>query len=118
MTEQSRARSVTCSPVTAGGAQRCGNERSKTVSADAVVLGLGYVGLPLAQEAVRSGLSVVGFDVSPQVVDGLNAGESHVDDLSDGDVAQMLAGGFTASTEESVISAAEVAVICEIGRAS
>ena len=57
---------------------------------DLVVIGLGYVGLPLAQEATRAGLTVTGLDVSDAVVDGLNAGHSHVDDLSDADIAEML----------------------------
>ena len=82
------------------------------MSTEAVVLGLGYVGLPLAQEAVRSGVSVAGFDVSSGVVNGLNAGESHVDDLTDADVAEMVTAGFRASTDEAVIGAADVAVIC------
>jgi nucleotide sugar dehydrogenase len=79
---------------------------------DLVVIGLGYVGLPLAQEACRSGLSVVGLDVVPRVVDGLNAGRSHVDDLTDDDIAAMLATGFTATSEAAVISEADAVVIC------
>ncbi|SVD83811.1 uncharacterized protein METZ01_LOCUS436665, partial [marine metagenome] len=47
------------------------------------VIGLGYVGLPLSQEACRSGFQVTGLDVSTTVLDGLAAGRSHVDDLSD-----------------------------------
>lgn len=82
------------------------------MTADVVVLGLGYVGLPLAQEAARSGLTVVGFDVNAAVVDGLNAGRSHVDDLSDGDIAQMLANGFKATTDETAIADAATAVVC------
>ena len=82
------------------------------MSTDAVVLGLGYVGLPLAQEAVRSGVSVAGFDVSTAVVEGLNAGQTHIDDLSDADVGQMVQAGFRASTDEAVIGEAGVAVIC------
>ena len=82
------------------------------MTVDLVVLGLGYVGLPLAQEATRAGLSVVGFDLDEQVVAGLNAGLSHVDDLSDADVAAMLAAGFIASTDDAVISRATTAVIC------
>ena len=54
---------------------------------DLVVVGLGYVGLPLAFEASKAGLSVAGYDVSPRVLDGLNGGRSHVDDLSDADIA-------------------------------
>ena len=65
---------------------------------DVVIIGLGYVGLPLAQEAVRAGLRVTGLDIRQATVDGLNAGRSHVDDLSDADIAAMLAGGFRAVT--------------------
>ncbi len=77
-----------------------------------VVLGLGYVGLPLAQAAARAGWRVDGFDVSSRVVQSLNAGASHVDDLSDADVAEMLELGFRASTDPGVVADADVAVIC------
>jgi UDP-N-acetyl-D-glucosamine dehydrogenase len=85
--------------------------KDQTVT-DLVVLGLGYVGLPLAREAIHSGASVLGFDVRASVVDGLNAGRSHVDDLSDGDIADMIAAGFRATTVESEIASATTAVIC------
>ena len=81
-------------------------------STDLVVLGLGYVGLPLAQEATRAGLTVVGFDISEAAVAGLNAGRSHVDDLSDDDIAEMLAAGFRATTDATVLDDAAAAVIC------
>lgn len=77
-----------------------------------VVLGLGYVGLPLAQAAARAGWRVDGFDVSSRVVQSLNAGASHVDDLSDADVAEMLQLGFRATTDPGVVADADVAVIC------
>lgn len=79
---------------------------------DLVVIGLGYVGLPLAQEATRAGLSVTGLDVSAGVVEGLNAGRSHVDDLSDADIAEMLERGFAATTDAAVIADARTVVIC------
>ena len=62
--------------------------------AQLVVVGLGYVGLPLAREAGLAGLAVAGFDASARVVDALNAGRSHVDDLTDADVEGMLDQGF------------------------
>lgn len=77
-----------------------------------VIVGLGYVGLPLAREAVRSGLRVAGFDVNARVVKDLNEGVSHVDDLSDADVKAMLEEGFFASREEAVIKDAKTVVIC------
>ena len=76
------------------------------------IIGLGYVGLPLAQEACRSGLAVAGLDVSNAVVDGLNGGVSHVDDLDDGDVAEMLRTGFTATTDTSCLATVDAVVIC------
>jgi nucleotide sugar dehydrogenase len=82
------------------------------VTYDAVILGLGYVGLPLAQQAIRAGMSVLGFDVNAAVVDALGAGRSHVDDLSDADVAEMVAGGFRTTVDETLIATADVAVIC------
>ena len=77
-----------------------------------VIVGLGYVGLPLAQGATRAGLRVTGLDLSAAVVATLNAARSHVDDLSDDDIAQMRAAGFTASTDPAVLSEADVVVVC------
>jgi UDP-N-acetyl-D-glucosamine dehydrogenase len=79
---------------------------------DALVIGLGYVGLPLAAEATRSGLRVVGYDISPAVVSGLNSGESHIADVSSGEIAAMLARGFCATTDEITIGAPDTIVIC------
>lgn len=45
------------------------------------VIGLGYVGLPLAVEVARSGFRVIGFDISEPVTAGINAGKSHVEDV-------------------------------------
>ena len=72
------------------------------------VVGQGYVGLPLAQEAARSGWKVYGLDVSETVVAKLNAGESHVDDLTDQDVAEMIDSGYQATTDSSVVGLSDV----------
>ena len=79
---------------------------------DLVVVGLGYVGLPVVAEAARAGLSVKGLDLSTRVVDGLNAGRSHVDDLSDDEIAEALAAGFEATTDFAVVADAGAVVIC------
>ncbi len=79
---------------------------------DLVVIGLGYVGMPLAREAARAGLSVIGYDLSQAVVDGLNSGRSHVDDVSDDDISAMLARGFRAVSDEAGLPAPDTAVIC------
>jgi UDP-N-acetyl-D-glucosamine dehydrogenase len=86
------------------------------VSLDLVVIGLGYVGLPLAQEACRSGLRVAGLDLDRRVVTTLTEGRSHIDDLSDADVAAMNDAGFRATTDPAVIAELDqqvgAAVIC------
>lgn len=81
-------------------------------SVDAVIVGMGYVGLPLAREASAAGLSVIGFDVNLEVVDGLNHGRSHVDDLGDADVVDMLGRGFFATTDARELRRARAIVVC------
>ncbi|NDL57432.1 nucleotide sugar dehydrogenase [Phytoactinopolyspora mesophila] len=82
------------------------------MAAELAVIGLGYVGLPLAQEASRAGLKVLGLDVAPDIVAGLNQGRSHVDDLNDEDVAEMVAAGFEATTDPAGLATASTIVIC------
>ena len=66
------------------------------------VVGLGYVGLPLAIEFAKAGFTVIGYDVSQRVVDMLNRGESHIQDVASKDVAAAVkAKKFVATTEES-----------------
>ena len=79
---------------------------------DVVVIGLGYVGLPLAREAVRSGLHVAGLDTSHAVVESLRCGRSHVDDLGDADVHEMMRGGFHPTTDPHVLGEASAIVVC------
>jgi len=81
-------------------------------SVDAVIIGMGYVGLPVAREASANGLSVIGLDVNPEVVDGLNHGRSHIDDLSDSDVEEMLGQGFFATIDVRQLRRARTIVIC------
>jgi UDP-N-acetyl-D-glucosamine dehydrogenase len=77
-----------------------------------VIVGLGYVGLPLASAASACGYAVTGLDRSSAVVDSLMNGASHIDDLSDADVAAMLDRGFTPTTDPASIAQADVIVIC------
>jgi UDP-N-acetyl-D-glucosamine dehydrogenase len=72
------------------------------------VVGLGYVGLPLAVEFAKAGLKVVGYDVSERVVGLLNRGESHIQDVAGSEVAALVkAGLFEATTDESRLAAAD-----------
>ena len=76
------------------------------------VMGLGYVGLPLALEACRSGMTVVGVDIDRTVVDGLLSGLSHVDDVDSGGVGEMLAVGFEATSGLAYCENTDVFAIC------
>ncbi len=77
-----------------------------------VVVGQGYVGLPMALRAAEIGMSVVGLDTNARTVEALNVGRSHIDDVSDGEVAAALASGYRASTDPGCIAEADVVVVC------
>ena len=91
-------------------------DRSATVG----VIGLGYVGLPLAVEFARAGFTVVGFDVSQRVCDLLNAGTSHIQDVPSAEVADFVKSGhFRATTTASDLATADalsIAVPTPLGK--
>jgi UDP-N-acetyl-D-glucosamine dehydrogenase len=92
------------------------NARTSTVG----VIGLGYVGLPLAVEFARAGFTVIGFDVSQRVCDTLNSGVSHIQDVPSAEVAAFVKSGhFRATTEASDLADADalsIAVPTPLGK--
>jgi UDP-N-acetyl-D-glucosamine dehydrogenase len=77
------------------------------------IVGLGYVGLPLALELANAGYRVLGFDVIERVVEGLNEGRSHVKDISDAQLQEALAAGrFEATTDMSRLGEPDAVSIC------
>ena len=77
-------------------------------SAVVAVVGLGYVGLPLALEFARAGFKVIGYDVSQRVVEALAGGRSHIQDVSDDALAEMVSSGrFEPTTDESRLGEAD-----------
>ena len=73
------------------------------------VVGLGYVGLPLAIELVRAGYRVLGVDVNPRVVDSLNAGRSHIQDVPAATVTEAVkAKKFSATADLSRLKEPDV----------
>ncbi|MBC7789163.1 MAG: nucleotide sugar dehydrogenase [Anaerolineae bacterium] len=77
------------------------------------VVGLGYVGLPLAVEMGREGIRVIGFEKSSRVVDLVNAGESHIKDVAATHVAKLReAGLLEATTDMTRLSECDVVSIC------
>jgi UDP-N-acetyl-D-glucosamine dehydrogenase len=77
------------------------------------VVGLGYVGLPLAVELAKAGFRVLGHDVNPAVVDGINAGRSHIKDVSDADLqAVVKAGRLSATADPARLAEPDAISIC------
>jgi UDP-N-acetyl-D-glucosamine dehydrogenase len=77
------------------------------------IVGLGYVGLPLALELANAGFRVLGFDVQQKVVDGLNAGHSHVKDVTDAQLqAVVKTGRFSATSDMRRLAEPDAVSIC------
>jgi UDP-N-acetyl-D-glucosamine dehydrogenase len=77
------------------------------------VVGLGYVGLPLAVEKAQAGFRTVGFDVQPQKVAAVNAGQNYIGDVIDDDLAHLVASGMLQATVDfSFIAGADFIAIC------
>ena len=77
-------------------------------------MGQGYVGLPLAQGLANTKAQelILGFDVFERVVNNLNAGKSHIDDISDAELSTMIEQGYRATNNPADIALANTAVIC------
>ncbi len=76
------------------------------------ILGLGYVGIPLALSVARAGLKVVGFDVLEDRVKQLNGGKSPIKHISDNDIAGLIASGFKGTTDFARTSECDALIIC------
>lgn len=77
------------------------------------VIGLGYVGLPLAVEFARAGFDVIGMDVQARKVDQLNAGRSYVKDVADSTIAPLIESGkLRGTTDFSIIAELDTVDIC------
>ena len=87
-------------------------QRIESRQAICAVVGLGYVGLPLAMELCGAGFHVIGYDVQQRVVDLLMRGESHIQDVPAAQVAKHVqAGLFEATTVEARLAEADTVSI-------
>ncbi|MFC1640330.1 nucleotide sugar dehydrogenase [Gemmatimonadota bacterium] len=85
------------------------NDRSALMG----VIGLGYVGLPLAVEFAAAGYKVLGFDVSERAVAGINKGQSHIQDVSSERLGEFVASGhIQATTSMDRLSEVDLVAIC------
>ncbi len=77
------------------------------------VVGLGYVGLPLAVEKAKAGFKTIGFDVQSTKVDMVNSGKNYIGDVVDSDLAELVkAGKLTATTDFSFVKDVDFIAIC------
>lgn len=82
-------------------------------TARVAVLGLGYVGLPLATVFAEAGFNVIGIDLDPRKVDSICRGESHIQDVSDAQIETLVASGkLQATTDFSALKHADAVSIC------
>ncbi|MEU9998270.1 nucleotide sugar dehydrogenase [Streptomyces sp. NPDC050848] len=81
--------------------------------ADLAVIGLGHIGLPLAQAAIAAGIDTIGYDTDPRPVAELAAGRPPVDgSLTASEIRRMLSGGFRPTTNPAELGRVRTAVIC------
>lgn len=77
------------------------------------VIGLGYVGLPLALTAVENGWNVVGFDKNAQLIETLSSGQSHIDDVSNSRLAEGISQGrFLPVDNTEALFDVDICIIC------
>lgn len=91
------------------------NLLSKIEQRDIVVgvVGLGYVGLPLAVEKAKAGFKTIGFDVQDQKVEMVNAGHNYIGDVVDDDLAEIVKQGMLSATNDfSFIKDVDFVAIC------
>lgn len=82
-------------------------------SARVVVIGIGYVGLPLVVEFARAGFRTTGLDKDATKVRLLNAGESYISDVATGDLApHVMARALDATTDPAILREADAVIVC------
>ena len=88
-------------------------KKIETRKIKAGVVGLGYVGLPLAVEKAKAGFSTIGFDVQSNKVEMVNAGHNYIGDVVDADLARLVESGtLSATTDFSFIKDVDFIAIC------
>jgi len=89
--------------------------KSKLMNKTAIlgVIGLGYVGLPLAVEKAKAGFKTIGFDIQKTKVEKVNIGDNYIGDVVNEDLEQIVKTGFlTATTDFSQVAQADCVCIC------
>src|SRR5579884_2927682 len=88
-------------------------EKIRSRTARVGILGLGYVGLPLAVEMARAGFSVTGIDIDPRKASLISEGRSYISDVSSASLLRLVEGGkLKATTDFSSIAGLDTINIC------
>lgn len=88
-------------------------DRLRAHQAGIGIMGLGYVGLPLACAIARKGFSVLGFDIDASKVDQINAGNSYIGHISSDEIAEMRkTGRFSATGDFSRLGEVDAIILC------
>jgi UDP-N-acetyl-D-mannosaminuronate dehydrogenase len=86
--------------------------RIENKTATVGIIGLGYVGLPLARAFTAAGFRVLGFDIDPGKIAKLNAGRSYIKQIPHAAIAEMRAGGFEATDQFDRLGEPDAVLIC------
>jgi hypothetical protein len=104
---------MSATPTLLSGAAEALRDKLSTRTARVGVVGLGYVGLPLAVELARAGFRTTGIDVDRRKVDAINRGESYILDVPTSDVARFRAAErLDATTDPAVVARLDTVNIC------
>ena len=77
------------------------------------IIGMGYVGLPLAMASWQAGYPILGFDVDPAKIEGINGGKSPIGRIPDSRIAEMRASGrFSVTNDYTQMASCDVIIIC------
>ena len=88
------------------------NAKLTDKTATIAIVGLGYVGLPLAIRFAEEGFKVLGFDIDPTKTEQLNTGQSYIGHIENAAIAKMVDAGFSATSDFARTAEADVILIC------
>lgn len=87
-------------------------ERLDNRTAVIIIIGLGYVGLPLAIRYSKAGYKVIGIDIDVEKVSLLNKGKTYIDHVPEAEIQTMCASGFRATTDFKQVANADAVILC------
>ncbi len=88
-------------------------EKISARTAVVAVIGMGYVGLPLAVEKAKVGFSVIGIEQKAERMNMINAGRNYISDVDDTELAELAAGGkIRATSDYSELAGADIIIVC------